>query len=129
MVDSNRLISQHIYIPDDLCPGGKIIRALFCHVLLGTLLVIFLAANFGGEGRCAGEELGPRSRPKVPGGIRAEGMAVREINKHSDIVRDRVSPARDLFIASEAAEDLGGSPAVGKAFPSAIPGEAGQVCS
>src|SRR5918997_4802290 len=105
-VDAHNALVQYVDVPHHQGTSGEVVGPFFRHLLLGSLTVIVLAADFRGEDRSAVQELPASQGTRVEGGVRAERAAMRQVHRKSDVVGESIVASRAPLVITEADVDL-----------------------
>src|SRR6185295_9054122 len=83
----DRIATEQINVPDDLCSGGKVIGAFSSHRTFSFWPIIIFASDFDSKDWRAFEKAHACGTADVKRGIRAERFAVRQLDAIADVIR------------------------------------------
>src|SRR5215212_7437285 len=75
-VNAHNTLMQYVNVPHYQGTSGEVVGPLFRHLLLGSLAIVVLAADFRGEDWGTLQESSASQRPGVEGSVRTERAAV-----------------------------------------------------
>src|SRR5437588_2398798 len=91
MVGLDYVGTQEVHVPHAKRSGSKVISTFLSQTPFRSRAIIFLTSYFNGKDWRAFNELHSARLTSKPGGLRTEGLAIRQIHVKANIVGDRES--------------------------------------